>query len=455
LILLHELLSDYSAGLRHARRLESRLKADWEQKLLQTGTLAQQKHQRALQDLNLYEKARQANYQKRMHTWKEKEKEKDQRYRSKLELWQKREETIQHRHEVRLAKWREETIRPARKAANLIWLGSIAAFLFGCGGCCIFFYLPLNSEGRNLYLLIPFLIYLASAFLFIRGIHQEIQIRRLRDGAPPRPTSSERPQREPKAREPKLDPQPPRPILEDPPNLDLIKRWLLAINAKALQLPEYMPETHGKHGEEDLFLLFAENLSDEYMALRNLMLRRTLDADLILIGPTGIWLFDSKYWSGLIRYRPSGWEREKALSRNDISPEDYEVAPDLGWGNQKRFVMQAFEWANLHFDWEKAFKGGIAFTHPNCELDIGQTCPVAAGSADGWLRLILGSTEIPGFTLDLRMRAADALCIYSAKPRREQIADFQASPSALLADQVYQQLLNGARQYHEKHQNGY
>ena len=34
-----------------------------------------------------------------------------------------------------------------------------------------------------------------------------------------------------------------------------------------------------------------------------------------------------------------------------------EVSPDLGRGSQKRFVFQALDQANLHFEWGKVFKG--------------------------------------------------------------------------------------------------
>lgn len=441
MILLHEMLSSYAAGLEHVRQLEARLETEWQDRLGEARQAARLRYQQAVQDWELYERASQANFERRMRIWKMGEAEKDQRYQAKRVLWQKRLADIERRHPAQRAAWQAKVLTPARRAADRVWFFTLALFVLGGLSYQLTTGLALNWEGGQVLRQLPWMLWLGCVPLAVWAVYLESHLRQLGRQGPHRAPLPAEPQREPAARKPQPDPPTPAPILTEPPLLDLSRRWLLAVNRRAFDLPEYTPESEGNAGEKDLFLLLAEHLPDDYLALRNLLVRRRLDIDLIVIGPAGIWLLDSKYWSRWIGYGLLGWERDKE------QPEDREYLPDLGWGNQKRIAIQALQRARLLYDWEKVVQGGIAFTHPNCTLEISQDCPVVTGRLEDWPRRIQAAQPVPGFSLEVCLQAADALVKYGFMHRKEEVPGFQTVPAARLADPVYYRIQEEIEQY--------
>jgi hypothetical protein len=240
----------------------------------------------------------------------------------------------------------------------------------------------------------------------------------------------------------KPEPVPPKAL----PRLELAGPWLRALRVRAGSLPVEAPQGYGYLGENRLFELLDKGLpGEEFLCLRNLLVLRHMDIDLVVIGPNGIWLLDSKYWSGWIRYHNGIWTRDRDLNEG----EDH---PDLKWAEQENRVRMTLNnnLGHLSIDWEKIIRGGLVFTHPEVNLQIIPLCPVEAGTVHLWVRWIRETEPAVGFDLETRLKAVDALCIRSQRLRKEENPDFQTVPAARIAETVYGAAVAEARRIVER-----
>jgi len=117
------------------------------------------------------------------------------------------------------------------------------------------------------------------------------------------------------------DPEPQPPAAEPEPTLDRGDPLPLKIRQQWCDEVSYSPRTprpkgtHGDEGVERFWSYLGMRLPDKYVAVRDLLVRRGLDVDILVAGPTGIWLFEVKHWTGEITCRGGRWRKEKNLVR--------------------------------------------------------------------------------------------------------------------------------------------
>jgi hypothetical protein len=119
------------------------------------------------------------------------------------------------------------------------------------------------------------------------------------------------------------------------------------------QIEEYR---RGQEGEEKVAYLIGQVLDGNWFLFRNIRLpgRNKGDLDLVLVGPSGIWVFEVKNFSGKYRNIGDTWEYTKArkwkpLSRNpsrQVKNEAGRLAYFLKADNIKVFVNGVVVWAN-------------------------------------------------------------------------------------------------------------
>jgi hypothetical protein len=97
---------------------------------------------------------------------------------------------------------------------------------------------------------------------------------------------------------------------------DLSGRWWSAISAPASSTrrsgPDFSARRYGDEGEAALVSHLARRLSEEYLAIRGPLVAPNLDADVIVAGPTGVWVYEVKNWSGQITCERGEWRRVKS-----------------------------------------------------------------------------------------------------------------------------------------------
>ena len=209
--------------------------------------------------------------------------------------------------------------------------------------------------------------------------------------------------------------KPPHPLhgrLKEQAGRDLVAEWRSGLDTR---LPPM--EYDGAMGEYDLIAGFrALRRSQGYIVYR-LQQRPGDDVDIAVIAPSGVWVFEVKYWSGRIAWRNGRWDRTKtyyaARGRQVTEDEEVSQAPDQQWQRMAQDVVDTLRRREptlftrlpvLHHP-----RGGLAFTHPKATYDIDPACPVTCGSTAYWTRKLASTPAVPGLDEPAMLRVLDCL----------------------------------------------
>jgi hypothetical protein len=207
----------------------------------------------------------------------------------------------------------------------------------------------------------------------------------------------------------------PHPIKQSLNPSDIFKYWANAVSVKY----HSGNNTEGTRGE---YILVNElhHLPINYICVAGVLIDAHLDLDACVVGPTGVWILESKYWQGEIRYSDGKWNHSrKYYSRGGYrQSEEREITfpPDEQWQLQASMVINLLS-TNLPMEYnmiKKWIKGGIAFTHPNMHLDI-NSCPVECGTSRLWMERISAEDTISEITPEITYQIIDILLDNSNK----------------------------------------
>lgn len=193
---------------------------------------------------------------------------------------------------------------------------------------------------------------------------------------------------------------------EQSPPLDISLPWW----RKIAFVPPKVQEKAGDQGEWELLSFLQSKLPDTYYAVTKVLVAKSLDADVIVVGPTGIWVLESKYWSGKITDRLGQWHQTKTYHQpgGTLNSKDKDASSfDLQWLMEKNAVMNLIATRFPKFGLD--IYGGLAFTQPNVELEIDDTSRARYGNAEYWAGRIQGSSTITELTTDMQLQIIDAL----------------------------------------------
>jgi hypothetical protein len=195
--------------------------------------------------------------------------------------------------------------------------------------------------------------------------------------------------------------------------VDLEGRWW-----DSLVPEEKAVEKAGNQGKNDFLVLLARSLPDTYLAVRSPLApnQETPDPDALLLGPSGIWLFEVNPWNGMVLKQDGIWKqiqiiRDK-LGRKRNEEKVFGLGPDDRWLQQKQKIAQTLKKLFPEQAWTlELIQGGVAFSHPKAILDKNriQDNTAAYGSAKAWVERIRRAPEMDGFTLEMQLKILDAL----------------------------------------------
>jgi Nuclease-related domain len=136
--------------------------------------------------------------------------------------------------------------------------------------------------------------------------------------------------------------------------------------------PIYATYRYGVHGERVLRAhLLSSGLSDEYTAYYNFPVNGNggiFDIDCILVGPSGVYVFEVKHHHGLILHRNGNWARIKVGRRG--TPYRGQLGnPSHQLSRTIRKLKELLGQAHVDGLW---LHGAIIFTNPRAALDIGE-----------------------------------------------------------------------------------
>lgn len=194
----------------------------------------------------------------------------------------------------------------------------------------------------------------------------------------------------------------------------------LASCLKKIEKPIHGNNNHGLQGEERLVQRLGMMLNDDYICVRGLLVDNKLDADVLIVGPSGIWILESKYISGRIFKECYGWRREKTyfetggyLASKNNRLEDFEEQ----WKREKAAVVRALRNNGLipHQISLNKIKGGIVFTHHNSVLVLNEPSSVEVGNLDRWCEKISSEKENTVLTVQQTRNAVSAILQHSSR----------------------------------------
>lgn len=102
----------------------------------------------------------------------------------------------------------------------------------------------------------------------------------------------------------------PRPQQEKPIRLALIDQWWQQISDDGTHQSKATVD-YGDVGEEKFYRHLTQSLPDDHVSIRGILVKQGLDVDLLVVGPTNVWVFEVKHWSGTITCRNGNWRRSK------------------------------------------------------------------------------------------------------------------------------------------------
>lgn len=233
------------------------------------------------------------------------------------------------------------------------------------------------------------------------------------------------------------------PAFRPAPDLySLTETWwaFLQIQAEKIDLAmAHDPHSqYGAPGEERLMKLLKESLPNAYFAVRGSKAVERLDNDVLLFGPNGIWVLESKYFNGEVHYDKNGWYQIKHSGKDQSSVQEKPVGDlDKQWRNECNLVYKIL--CELMPDWRFKLDGGLVFTHPNVSLGgiDRQNCPVKVDTIQGWINRIKNTPTDPVMTENKLLEALDCILTVSLENTHE-----TANSSIDLSRRLYQDKVN-------------
>lgn len=319
---------------------------------------------------------------------------------------------LQMEWEPRLARWQEiqERVRPRHLLGDIL-IGISAVIIF-CSICGQFFVL----EAQNQYtldslagFLIQFLVLLS---ILVWGIRTKAKARKLSGNMP---------------------------AYKKIPGLPaLTELWWQRIEVEAEQIDRAAAQNNPKYGDQGELLLMDAlkgTLPDSFFAVRGSKGVEGLDTDVLLFGPNGIWILESKYWSGSIHYDGSRWlRRQDYFLRSGIPTSKERVEKDIHkqWINEYKIVAGILNRGMP--GWRPRFEGGLVFTLTDVLLKVDGKCPVSVGKTAGWIKKICSTKSDPAISEDRLLMAIDIILTHSHR-----YFDDQTFQLTNLAEQLYRQ----------------
>lgn len=222
--------------------------------------------------------------------------------------------------------------------------------------------------------------------------------------------------------------------------VSLADRWWESLSPKILSV-----KTPDDRGEVDFLTLLYRTLPDGWLAVRDVFpaIQIPSSTDILLLGPSGLWLFEVVHWKGKISKKDGVWMQTHKKRQETI----FDPAPDEQWTHQREEILKTIQVRLPHLAWiSDLVQGGVVFSHPKVEPDKihiqGNTAPY--GLASAWGKRLLQSSPDNRFTLEVQLEILDAL-ITSTRDHGRQDLEYGSSKEE--ANRLYEAVASQLREY--------
>ncbi len=407
--------SNVAAGLKRAKQLDRELKKEWVPRVEEA---RRSRHERERTAWRVRQEANRRSFEEELAAWRARYAERCRHVEDQMPVWTRAYSNERQRLKSR-AGW---------GALSTLALLAVAAAILALVAATVWSYLIVAATVLSLAL--------GPASL------SWWRLARLR-GQKPSPNHTDDPEPQPPATEPE-----PRPDQRDPLSLKIAQQWWDEVsydsNARRSEA------TYGDEGVDDFWNYLVSRLPNNYVAVRDLLVRKALDVDVLVVGPTGIWIFEVKHWSGEITCRRGKWRRKKTWHEQggyEVCEEEDIDSFDEQWLREQDAVEETLR-RRLPQPGSliSTISGGIVFTHPEATWDIDKSCRSGWGPPKYWAKTIVNSPALPQLTPENQLRVLDALLKWAHRLDREPAAP---SCSVELAQRLFSKATGNARAYVE------
>ncbi len=236
---------------------------------------------------------------------------------------------------------------------------------------------------------------------------------------------------------------------------DVSARWWRTIERGASSVraatPNQPARYYGDVGEVAFLSRLSGTLPDGYVAVRGLLVNRHLDADVVVVGPMGVGVYEVKNWTGQLFCQDGQWHRIRTYRGpgGDFVREYEEIKPfDRQWIKEAGAVKEALrlgfpEYRTLH----GAVGGGIVFTHEGASFSGDGSCRARVYKPGSCAEALLRAPAAPDFTMEKRLRVVDALLRWSDRLHQQQGEATSAGSAVELAERLHRDAVSLARRY--------
>lgn len=358
------------------------------------------------------QRARELRLKRRVSAWEGERRAVAEHHDRAIRAWQLREQQRRRAHDERVAAW-EEQRRAARERAGvraglprsppalaIVVAVGLAALLVSAR--------PAVAAGLALATLLACS---APALSSLVGM-TFLRVRR----PTPEHVNDERPS---------LAPSPPRPTLEPAPSLRLVERWwdVVAFTGEHRGGPALAKREHGDKGEQ-LFTDQLGGLGPGYVAVRDMLVKPNLDADMVLVGPTGVWVFEVKHWAGEIVCQGGRWQRTRTYHQpggRQVTETKTFRPPDEQWVRERDAIEQTIrkKLATVADELCSQIRGGVVFSHPDAHVSVDDTACSWWGTPSQWARAVAAASPQATMTPQLVLDVVEVLLTWHHRLQRD------------------------------------
>ncbi len=246
---------------------------------------------------------------------------------------------------------------------------------------------------------------------------------------------------------PELHPACPEKIY-DLSNESIVNSFFCSINHGFIE-----SRTYGSDGEKLLLDALKRKLDDKYFALTNLLVAESSDADVIVLGPRGLWLLESKYWQGAVTFKGGKWEHHRTIYLPGGIPTQMECDdsphPHIQVENTLRRIRTILKKELPQHNPSSLIRGVIVFTHPQIDMRLLDPPPVdVCCTPDEAVEKILNDDRPASLLPENLLRIVDAL----NNKAREYCLGYESQPAWIFVGNIFLRQYNLLLNFAKKHQ---
>ena len=190
---------------------------------------------------------------------------------------------------------------------------------------------------------------------------------------------------------------------------DLLTRWWQRCEARELHVSPISFDKGGWRGEYRLARMLLQDRAISGVGIFGYRVGPQSDVDVLLVGPKGVWVLESKYWRGYVLRKEDGSWFQFSPNDGDLGSGRRE-APDRQVLRLRKKIIRILQQALPRYSWYDLVHAAVVFTHPQVTVQVEGVPLVFHGTCEEFFQYWHRKPALPGWhDPGLWLRVVDAL----------------------------------------------